>query len=118
MARAVLVASLILAAGSVAAATRVKAPCPSDSDYGRALCAYEQGEFARAETALADLAKGEASPQSIRAAYFLARTQMALHKYPEASKQLIRIYSLDAAFYHEWACDFLLGETRRAMGME
>ena len=48
--------------------------------------------------------------------YFLARTLMKTGRFDEASTLLIRIYSLDKAFYDAWNCDFLLGECRKALG--
>ena len=50
--------------------------------------------------------------------YFLARTEMKLGRFDEAQTLFIRIYALDAPFYHAWSCDFLLGECRKAMGKE
>ena len=62
--------------------------------------------------------KGEQDATTIRALYFLARTEMKLGRFEEASSMLVRIYSLDGAFYAAWNCDFLLGECRRAMGKD
>jgi cytochrome c-type biogenesis protein CcmH/NrfG len=58
----------------------------------------------------------EQDPQTIRATYFLARTLMKTGKFDEASTKLIRIYSMDPAFYETWNCDYLLGECRKALG--
>lgn len=91
--------------------------CPEESEYGRALCHFTRGDFDAAEEAFATIAASEdPSPALIRAMYFLARTKMALKKFDEAETQLIRIYTSDPAFYQEWGCDFLLGESRKAQG--
>lgn len=108
-------ASLLLAA-SLAAATP---PCSDRSDYASALCHYLRHDYEGAEKAFATIVEAAAeTPETIRAEYFLARTRMQLKRYSEASAGLIKIYSLDPAFYKEWGCDHLLGESRRAMGLE
>lgn len=102
------------------AATAQAAPpstCNGTSDYERALCSYQRRNFAEAETAFRSvMERTEQDPQTIRAMYFLARTLMKTGRYDEASALLIRIYSLDKAFYESWNCDFLLGESRKALG--
>ncbi len=91
--------------------------CRQEDDYSRALCAYQRRSFAEAESRFRQVAAAEEpSARSLRATYFLARTQMKLGKFDEAEVLLIRIYSLDRAFYKAWSCDFLLGECRRATG--
>jgi TolA-binding protein len=88
------------------------------SDYSTALCLYHGRDYKAAEEIFAQIAaRGEHDPVTIRAEYFLARCRMMQQKYSEASEGLIRIHSLDPAFYREWACDFLLGECRRALGL-
>ena len=56
--------------------------------------------------------------QTIRALYFLARTEMKRGRFGEAAPIFIKIYSLDPAFYAAWSCDHLLGECRRAVGRD
>jgi TolA-binding protein len=91
--------------------------CGGADDYARALCAYQRRSFAEAEAAFrAIVDKDDPDPVTIRAIYFLARTQMKLGRYEEAETLYIRIYSMSKAFYDEWGCDFLLGECRKARG--
>jgi TolA-binding protein len=104
------------------AATASAAPpttCGLTDSYGKALCAYQRRNFAEAEAGFRAIAdSGTADNETIRAVYFLARTEMKRGRFDEASALLIRIYSLDRAFYDAWSCDFLLGECRRATGKE
>ncbi|HEX9981819.1 MAG TPA: tetratricopeptide repeat protein [Thermoanaerobaculia bacterium] len=113
-------AAVLLAAIAALATTAVAAPpstCQLDGPYEQALCAYQKREFARAETGFrAIVDAGVAEPQTLRSMYFLARTLMKTGRYDDAATLLIRIYSLDKAFYNSWSCDFLLGECRRATG--
>lgn len=91
--------------------------CKLDGDYARALCAYQKRSFAEAEAGFRTIVeRAEADPQTIRAAYFLARTLMKTGRWDEASTVFIRIYSLDKPFYDAWSCDYLLGECRKASG--
>lgn len=91
--------------------------CGGTSDYERALCAYQRRNFPEAERAFRAIAEREVQDaQTIRAMYFLARTQMKTGHFDEASAVLVRIYSLDPAFYAAWNGDFLLGECRKALG--
>jgi TolA-binding protein len=93
--------------------------CGQTDDYSRALCAYQRRNFAEAEALFRNIAeRKEADARTIRAIYFLARTEMKLGRFDEASTLLVRIYSLDESFYHEWSCDYLLGECRRATGKD
>jgi TolA-binding protein len=93
--------------------------CGAKDDYGQALCAYQRRNFVEAEAQFrAIVDKGEQDATTIRALYFLARTDMKLGRFEEASPMLVRIYSLDPRFYAAWNCDFLLGECRRAMGKD
>jgi TolA-binding protein len=93
--------------------------CGQRDDYARALCAYQRRNFPEAEALFrAIVDRNEADPQLIRATYFLARTDMKRGKFDEAATLLIRIYSLDPAFYAAWNCDFLLGECRKAAGKD
>ncbi len=110
-------AAAILALLSFAAHAAPPTTCGGGSEYERALCAYQRRNFAEAETAFRTLTeRQEQDPQTIRATYFLARTMMKTGRYDDASALLIRIYSLDKAFYEVWNCDFLLGECRKALG--
>jgi len=73
--------------------------------------------FATAEAGFRALTeREERDAQTIRATYFLARTLMKTGRFDEASALLIRIYSMDQAFYDTWNGDFLLGECRKALG--
>jgi TolA-binding protein len=109
--------ALILALLAQIASAAPPSTCGSGGDYERALCAYQKRSFAEAETAFRALAeKEERDAVSIRATYFLARTLMKTGRYDEASALLIRIYSMDQAFYDSWNGDFLLGECRKALG--
>jgi TolA-binding protein len=93
--------------------------CGSKDPYGQALCEYQRRNFVEAEADFrAIMDKGEQDAKTIRAIYFLARTDMKLGRFEEAAPLLVRIYSLDPRFYASWNCDFLLGECRRAMGKD
>jgi TolA-binding protein len=102
------------------AATAHAAPpttCGGTDDYSKALCAYQHREFAAAAAGFqAVVNAGEVDARTIRSIYFLARTDMKLGRFDEAATLLVRIYSLDRAFYAAWNCDFLLGECRKATG--
>ena len=109
----------ILALLAVPAMSAPPTTCGLTDAYGKALCAYQQRRFAEAEAGFRAIADaGAADTQTIRAVYFLARTEMKRGRFDEASALLIRIYSLDRSFYDTWSCDFLLGECRRATGKE
>ena len=91
--------------------------CGQSGDYERALCSYQRRQFAEAEAAFRVIVDAaERDPKTVRSMYFLARTLMKTGRYDEASALLIRIYSLDKAFYDGWNCDYLLGECRKALG--
>ncbi|MBK5258835.1 MAG: tetratricopeptide repeat protein [Thermoanaerobaculia bacterium] len=108
----------ILFAATVATASAAPpSTCRTGDAYGRALCAYQRREFAEAERALRAIADVDAAePITMRANYFLARTLMKTGRFGEASAVFIRIYRLDKPFYDAWACDYLLGECRKAEG--
>ena len=109
-----LVLALVVAVPALAAPPST---CGGTTAYEQALCAYQHRKFADAEAGFrAIVDKGTEEPQTIRAMYFLARTQMKRGRWDEASTLLIRIYELDGAFYREWNGDYLLGECRRALG--
>ncbi len=106
---------LALIAGSALAAPPTS--CGLGDGYARALCACQRRNFAEAEAAFrAIVEQGAVEPRTLRAAYFLARTLMKTGRFEEASALLVRIYALDKPFYDAWACDFLLGECRKASG--
>jgi TolA-binding protein len=108
---AAILASLVLAAAPP------PTTCGATDDYSRALCAYQNRHFSEAAAIFRSIAeRNEPEPQTIRSLYFLARTEMKLGRYDEASPLFIRIYETDPAFYREWGCDFLLGECRSALG--
>ena len=95
------------------------APCEEGTAYLQALCHYRQKAWVEAEGAFSAIVElGAEEPQTIRALYFRARTRMQLKRWEEASKDLIRIYTLDSSFFQEWNGDFLLGECRRMSGKD
>jgi TolA-binding protein len=111
---AFILAFIALTSGAQAAAPTT---CNQSDDYSRALCAYQRRSFAEAEAGFrAMVEKNEPDPQTIRATYFLARTEMKLGRYEEAETLFIRIYEMSRSFYEEWNCDFLLGQCRKARG--
>jgi TolA-binding protein len=108
---------LILALSGSALAAPAPTTCGLPGDYEKALCAYQRRNFAEAERAFRALTERETQDvTTIRATYFLARTLMKTGRYDEAHALLIRIYTLDPAFYETWNGDFLLGECRKALG--
>ena len=108
---------VILALLSSAALAAPPTTCGATGDYERALCAYQRRNFPEAERAFRAIVEREVQDShTIRAMYFLARTQMKTGHFDEASAMLVRIYSLDPAFYAAWNGDFLLGECRKALG--
>lgn len=108
---------VILALVAVTAQAAPPSTCAQTGEYEQALCAYQRRDFAKAERGFRAITDREAKdPQTIRAAYFLARTLMKTGRFDEAHALLIRIYSLDQAFYDSWNGDFLLGECRKALG--
>ncbi len=108
---------LILAFIATSALAAPPSTCNQTDDYSRALCAYQRRNFAEAEAEFrAIVEKNEPDPETIRATYFLARTDMKLGRYEDAETLFVRIYEMSKAFYDEWNCDFLLGECRRARG--
>jgi TolA-binding protein len=114
MLRLATVLTLVLAAGSVQAASLC-----NGSAYERGLCAYRGGNFDDAAKLFRQVIEAaEQSPPTLKSHYFLARSLMKQKKWSEAASELIRIYGLSRAFYDEWNCDFLLGECRRAQGLE
>jgi len=87
--------------------------------YARALCRYQAGEWSAAATELEAIVKGaEPGPELIRSWYFLGRVRMAQHRWRDAERTFITIFTMDRAFYDEWNCDYLLGECRRALGKD
>ena len=109
----------ILLFAALTASASPPTTCGAKDDYGKALCNYQRRNFVEAEAAFRGIVdKGEQDAVTLRSIYFLARTEMKLGRYEEAAPLLIRIYSLDVAFYGAWNCDFLLGECRRAMGKD
>jgi len=93
--------------------------CGATDDYGKALCAYQRRNFAEAASGFqAIVDKGVPEARTIRAMYFLARSEMKRGRFDEAATLLVRIYALDSSFYDAWNCDFLLGECRKATGRD
>lgn len=91
--------------------------CNLEGEYQSALCSYQRRDFPTAEARFRAIVDREAKePEMLRSVYFLARTLMKTGRYDEASALLIRIYTLDKAFYDSWSCDYLLGECRKALG--
>jgi len=114
MMRVAVILALLLTA---AAAAPPPTTCGATDDYSRALCAYQNRHFSEAAAIFRAIAeRNEPEPQTIRSLYFLARTEMKLGRFDEASTLFIRIYEADPPFYREWGCDFLLGECRAALG--
>ncbi len=112
---------LILAFLVVAASLDAKPPttCGATDDYAKALCAYQRRAFPEAEAGFRSIVeKNDVDPRTIRAIYFLARTEMKRGRFDEAAPLLVRIYAMDPAFYASWNCDFLLGECRKASGKD
>lgn len=105
---------------ALVAQTALAAPpttCGLKGAYEQALCSYQRRDFANAERGFrALIEREEQDPQTIRASYFLARTLMKTGRFDEAHALLIRIYTLDPAFYETWNGDYLLGECRKALG--
>jgi TolA-binding protein len=109
---------LLLAIATVAEA-KPPSTCGGTDDYSKALCAYQRRAFTEAEAGFRGIVeKNEVDPLTIRAIYFLARTEMKRGRFDEAGPLFVRIYTMDPAFYASWNCDFLLGECRRAMGRD
>jgi TolA-binding protein len=116
MRSALLIIVLLLAAS---ASAKPPTTCGGTDDYSKALCAYQRRAFAEAEAGFRGIVeKGEVDPLTIRAIYFLARTEMKRGRFDEAAPLFVRIYAMDPAFYASWNCDFLLGECRRALGKD
>jgi len=109
----------IVALLALSAAAPPPTTCGQRDDYSTALCAYQRRNFAEAAARFRAIVEKNANdPQTVRSMYFLARTEMKTGHFDEAQAHFIRIYALDAPFYREWSCDFLLGECRRAAGKE
>jgi TolA-binding protein len=116
MRRAIVLLLLVIAASAEA---KPPTTCGGADDYAKALCAYQRRQFAEAEAGFRGIVeKGEVDPRTIRAIYFLARTEMKRGRFDEAAPLFVRIYAMDPAFYASWNCDFLLGECRRAVGRD
>lgn len=95
------------------------ASCAEGTSYVQALCHYRQKAWTEAEGAFSAIVElGLQDPETIKALYFRARTKMRLKRWDEASIDLIRIYTLDPAFFQEWNGDFLLGECRKMLGKD
>lgn len=95
------------------------ASCSSGDSYAQALCSFSHHDYDVASQRFAAIVnRGETSPETIKSMYFLARTDMKTRRWNEASSLLTRIYSIAPGFYHEWNCDFLLGQCRRALGKD
>jgi len=110
---------LLILAIAINANAKPPSTCPGTDDYSKTLCAYQRRAFTEAEAGFRGIVeKGEVDPITIRAIYFLARTEMKRGRFDEAAPLFVRIYAMDPAFYASWNCDFLLGECRRAMGRD
>ena len=110
---------LLVVAIAINAEAKPPSTCGATDDYSKALCAYQRRAFTEAEAGFrAIVEKNEVDPVTIRAIYFLARTEMKRGRFDEAGPLFVRIYAMDPAFYASWNCDFLLGECRRAMGRD
>jgi len=112
-------ALLLLAAIATTANANPPSTCGGTDEYAKALCAYQRRAFTEAEAGFRGIVeKNEVDPQTIRAIYFLARTEMKRGRFDEAAPLFVRIYAMDPAFYASWNCDFLLGECRKAVGRD
>jgi TolA-binding protein len=110
---------LLLVAIATTANAKPPSTCGAIDDYSKALCAYQRRAFTEAEAGFRGIVeKNEVDPLTIRAIYFLARTEMKRGRFDEAAPLFVRIYAMDPAFYASWNCDFLLGECRKAMGRD
>jgi TolA-binding protein len=110
---------LLLVAIATTANAKPPSTCGAADDYSKALCAYQRRAFTEAEAGFrAIVEKSEVDPMTIRAIYFLARTEMKRGRFDEAAPLFVRIYAMDPAYYASWNCDFLLGECRKAMGRD
>src|SRR3954470_17175217 len=111
--------TLLILAIAMNAEAKPPSTCPGSDDYSKALCAYQRRAFTEAEAGFRTIVeKNEVDPQTIRALYFLGRTEMKRGRFDEAAAMFVRIYAMDPAFYASWNCDFLLGECRREGGKE
>jgi TolA-binding protein len=113
--------AFILAFIAIDTVANAKPPttCGGTDDYAKALCAYQRRAFAEAEAGFRGIVeKNDVDPLTIRAIYFLARTEMKRGRFDEAAPLFVRIYAMDPAFYASWNCDFLLGECRKATGKD
>lgn len=110
----------VVVCGMTATAAPARPVCGGTaSPYAAALCFYHQGDLAEAYASFASIVEAdEPRPETLKSRYFLARTLMKQRRWDEASAELIKIYSISPAFYEEWSCDFLLGEARRALGLD
>ena len=109
--------AVILALLAQPALAATPTTCNLQGDYPQALCAYQRRDFAGAERLFRAIVERDAKDaETIRSTYFLARTLMKTGRFDEAQALLIRIYTLDPAFYDTWNGDFLLGECRKALG--
>jgi TolA-binding protein len=116
MRRLIILAFLATATSAFAAPPTT---CGGTDDYSKALCAYQRRAFTESEAGFrAIVEKNEADSVTIRAIYFLARTEMKRGRFDEAAALFVRIYAMDSAFYASWNCDFLLGECRKASGKD
>src|SRR5258708_12807017 len=70
-------ALLLLLAFATTANANPPSTCGGNDDYSKALCAYQRRAFTEAEAGFRGVVeKGEVDPITIRALYFLARTEM------------------------------------------
>ena len=117
--RAVLLAITLWIVSLVPSVEGQTTRCEGLSGYERGLCLFANRSYSEAERSLAAVVEeNREDPVTLKARYFLIRSQMKLRKWKEASDQLIAIYSISPMFYREWSCDFLLGECRRNLGQE
>lgn len=110
---------LILLAGAASGRAAEPVCRAAEGEYLKALCLYHGGRFEEAEKGFRAVVEADAPrPETLKARYFLVRTLMKLGRWSEASEELIKIYSLSSSFYDEWSGDYLLGEIRRAQGLD
>jgi TolA-binding protein len=118
----ILLVALILAGTPLFAQERDRVTIVTERverDYREGLAAYHRGDLDQAEKLFRSIVERKRKEaMTVKSQYFLARTLMKLKRWQDASSVLIGIHSTSPIFYREWACDYLLGECRRAQGID
>lgn len=117
--RAILTAFILVILSFVGSGQAQESRCTGTSGYQRGLCLFASRNYVEAERLFAAVVEeNREDPVTLKARYFLIRTEMKLGRWKQASEQLISIYAISPMFYREWSCDFLLGECRKKLGQE